>query len=272
MAHGKQTAYMSQEQLVDALIKKGVLAQGPLEKAMRTVDRKYFVDDQQVEHVYSDTPGKRENVKVTAPHMHAIALTALLKDESQYNEAITCVDLGCGSGYVASLFRKLFPNAEIFAVDHENVLEISRACLKKQFGSNIGEIQLISAENWKNVVTKMNRCHVGFGITMDAMRNLRNLLSLSGKMTVPVGNQGTEQELLLVYGTNLHKLMTCAYEFASEKKLPNMDHLKEIALVEEKLKVWQVDFIAQYDKKPSLADMPKSLLEQYRKMKAHSKL
>jgi protein-L-isoaspartate O-methyltransferase len=207
MAHGNQSS-LSQNQLVDALLNKGVLVQGQLEKAMRAVDRIHFVDCQQVEQVYSDKPGKRGNVKVTAPHMHAIALAALLKDELQYNDAITCVDLGCGSGYVASLFRKLFPNAEIFAVDHENVLNVSRTCLEKQFGSNIGEIQLLSPESWGKMGTKMDRCHVGFGITMDAMRNLQSLLSLSGRMTVPVGDQGTEQELLLVDAhNNLQKII-----------------------------------------------------------------
>jgi protein-L-isoaspartate O-methyltransferase len=249
---------------------KRVLVNDRVAQAMRHVDRRYFIDCDE----YKDMPGKHSGINVTAPHMHAIALGALVPSIAEgEGEGIVCVDLGCGTGYVAAVMRTLFDKARVIAVDHSSTLPIAQECIRN---ANIADIEWTSSSEWNDIIKaemfRMDYCHVGFGVPVDVMHLLSSKLSPIGRIVLPVGSKGTEQELLLVSQNNsISRIMSCVYEFQSNDQtvtVGDSTSTEELELVEIEIKNWQRAYVENNNgKRPSLSEMPLDLLEKYKKMK-----
>eukprot|EP00475_Leptophrys_vorax_P000677 TRINITY_DN10383_c0_g1_i1.p1 TRINITY_DN10383_c0_g1~~TRINITY_DN10383_c0_g1_i1.p1 ORF type:complete len:329 (-),score=97.59 TRINITY_DN10383_c0_g1_i1:387-1373(-) len=268
----------SQSQLVDSLKANGVLQDGAVSAAMRDVDRAAFAAGavNGGGDVYEDKPCKMEGTVMTAPHMHALALQALAERLSSptVEEVKSAADIGCGSGYVAAVMEKLFPNAEVvYAVDFEGVLKRYARLALSQFS----RVKLVSASEFKN--GKVDAVHVGFAMRKDAADEFaKERLNEGGVMIVPIGEPGTEQELFAITKRNedltFEKVMQCL--FSDGRITDSVQDLaqrlqelqEEMIAVAEELKSWRENFQRNNGGlKPNVAEMPQELLGQYASLK-----
>ena len=108
--HGKSLE--KNQNLIDALVEKGIVKSEQVEKAMREVDRGDFVLVSST--AYMDRPQSiNYGATISAPHMHAYALE-WLKD--YFKEGGKVLDVGSGSGILCAMFLKVF--FVIFFVKH----------------------------------------------------------------------------------------------------------------------------------------------------------
>jgi protein-L-isoaspartate O-methyltransferase len=270
-------AVASQRQLVESLCANGLLQkESPLAKVMSAVDRASF--GKGYDAVYEDKPLKMNGTVMTAPHMHALAVDALLKHVQNVEEIQTVADLGCGSGYVAALLEELFPSATVLAVDFEDVLERHT----KDALADRSRVSVMTPEEFESLDQTVQVCHVGFAMKRSTAEQFAHTkLANGGVVVIPVGRQGSEQELMLIKKTadgslQFEKIMQCLF---SESRHREAQAPAEVAMVTpqeiqskmdavaEELKTWKADFESQNGRKPSVHEMPHELLEAYAQLK-----
>jgi protein-L-isoaspartate O-methyltransferase len=85
--------------------------------AMLAVDRGLFSSDPSA---YSPSTPARIHpvVNMTAADLHAMALTRIVDDlQTPGDKVRRCLDVGTGTGYVATVLSRLFPRARILGID-----------------------------------------------------------------------------------------------------------------------------------------------------------
>lgn len=109
----------SNSDLVDNLVRKNLISSSRAERAMRAIDRRFFV----LQHArpYEDSPQQLPcSATISAPHMHAMALQLL---EPYLVEGASALDVGAGSGYFAALMAILVGNTGcVVGVEHAPAL------------------------------------------------------------------------------------------------------------------------------------------------------
>jgi len=96
---------------------------------MTAVDRKWFVPPEA--HAYQDSPQYiGSNATISAPHMHAHALSSL---ESKLRPGSRALDVGSGSGYlVACMSAMVGPTGLVVGVEHvDKLVKMSLANMEK---------------------------------------------------------------------------------------------------------------------------------------------
>ncbi|WWC69479.1 protein-L-isoaspartate O-methyltransferase [Kwoniella pini CBS 10737] len=109
----------SNEDLIDKMVKNGLINSPQIAEAMRKVDRKNYVPDQS--YAYEDSPQRIGfGATISAPHMHAHACENLLSFLPIVNSPHTgaILDVGSGSGYLTAVLHRLAPTATIVGIDH----------------------------------------------------------------------------------------------------------------------------------------------------------
>jgi protein-L-isoaspartate(D-aspartate) O-methyltransferase len=104
----------NQRDLVEQLVRNGVVSSPEVRKAMAQVNRKNYVNDDNEEDAYIDTPlpiGCGQTI--SAPHMHATALEQMLpylkkkNTKGEEEKKLSILDVGCGSGYLTAALGRL---------------------------------------------------------------------------------------------------------------------------------------------------------------------
>jgi len=139
--------------MLETLKAKGALKSLKILRVMHTVDRKFFVRDEDKESCYRDRPLQIIcNTTISAPHMHAHTLEAV-KDKLKYGGK--ALDIGCGSGYVSACMAELMGvDGVVYALDHiQDVVDFAEKNIKAYKSSLIedGRIIMVKADGRKGL-------------------------------------------------------------------------------------------------------------------------
>ncbi|KAL3143039.1 hypothetical protein ABBQ38_003315 [Trebouxia sp. C0009 RCD-2024] len=93
----ERDAAATNDELVSALKRRGIITQDAAIKALRVCPRNLFVTEQHQDEAFTDSPVRLHDLdfNVSAPHMHASCLEAL-----QLQPGHRLLDVGCGSGII----------------------------------------------------------------------------------------------------------------------------------------------------------------------------
>lgn len=266
---------MSQSDLVSRLRRNNLLTTAPAIDAMTAVDRRWFANGK-TEGLYNDKPlqlfqQSGYKVSLTAPFMQAVVLDNLAHHLPKHRFH-RCLDLGCATGYIARCFLHmgnehisvtgvdLFPKSIALARDamlHSGVLPSQLEGSMQLLAEDA--IQYIGRSDLK---TSFSFIHVGFCISEAQLGLLEGLLHRDGVAIAPVGEKGTEQELIMASkGTNgkvvRNKIMQCVYSPAASVVQAAVaaapgDDRQELTRM---LKDWRKHFEKEFGRKPNLDDM-----------------
>ncbi|KAJ3203077.1 Protein-L-isoaspartate(D-aspartate) O-methyltransferase [Clydaea vesicula] len=139
---------------------------------------------------------------ISAPHMHAFCLEAMLDYLKPGNKVL---DVGSGSGYLSSCFYQLVkPTGKVFGVEHINELvEFSRKNVLKDHpeflkeSNDEGGIKFLVGDGRKGLKSEspFDAIHVGAAASQFP-QDLLDQLNSPGVMIIPVGNSGEDQYLV----------------------------------------------------------------------------
>eukprot|EP00516_Mucochytrium_quahogii_P003191 CAMPEP_0203748584 /NCGR_PEP_ID=MMETSP0098-20131031/3430_1 /ASSEMBLY_ACC=CAM_ASM_000208 /TAXON_ID=96639 /ORGANISM=" , Strain NY0313808BC1" /LENGTH=369 /DNA_ID=CAMNT_0050637373 /DNA_START=1552 /DNA_END=2661 /DNA_ORIENTATION=+ len=116
MSHSEVEGCKTQSELVQALVRNGVVKSPVLEAAMSTVDRALFIPVDHSAAVYAEPyenkPQKLDGVSgstISTPHHHAVVGQVAVAHLESLKSQEDCVvlDLGCGTGYLSLLFLEM---------------------------------------------------------------------------------------------------------------------------------------------------------------------
>ena len=201
-------------QLLKNLKEANILTHSRILDAMAKVDRKYYASDP-----FRDSPQTiGYGATISAPHMHAYALEYL---NVQENEDV--LDVGCGSGYLTSVFSYL-TKGKVTGIDHiPELVELSETNIKNGNPEVLNKVELYCADGRhgfeKNAPYDV--IHVGAAAT-NVLPELIEQLKDGGRLFIPVGKQFDTQDLMLVtksdLGIHKEKLMNVMYVPLTDKE------------------------------------------------------
>jgi protein-L-isoaspartate(D-aspartate) O-methyltransferase len=178
----------SNDELVDYLVRWGILKDSGVENAMRSVDRAGFVPESVA---YSDSPqGIGHGQTISAPHMVAI-MTQHMKLEKKHK----VLEVGAGSGYQAAILGVMVK--EVYTV--ERIPELAKQAEQKLGGYK--NVYVVCTDGSKGLPEKAPFDRIL--VTCAARRipeKLREQLTEGGFMVLPVGSANfcSGQKLLKV--------------------------------------------------------------------------
>lgn len=188
------------DELVDNLRRHGIISSQSVEKALRAVDRKFFVPKGNEDVAHSDQPLKVGNIHISAPHVYGTALQAL---ELQKGSPLSFLNIGSGTGYLMAIVSEIIgPTSLNFGVEiHSDVIDHCHSALEEWHNAKINselarphfEIVLgnglcISA-NIGESIAGFDRIYVGAAIEREDLIKLVQLLSPGGILVSPVNDQ-----------------------------------------------------------------------------------
>jgi len=193
------TFHKTNQNLVDGLIKQGVIKSDEVASVMRSVDRGDFVSSSMS---YVDSPQPIGfHATISAPHMHAFALE-YLKDHLKTGKK--ALDVGSGSGYLTVCIAKMMNTPGSVAYGIEHIPELVKTSLENIKNSShkelLSEGRVVILEGDGRLGLKefapYDAIHVGAGADKFP-QELLDQLAYGGRMLIPVGKFG-EQEYLMI--------------------------------------------------------------------------
>eukprot|EP00117_Sycon_ciliatum_P018314 scpid72333/ scgid16974/ Protein-L-isoaspartate(D-aspartate) O-methyltransferase; L-isoaspartyl protein carboxyl methyltransferase; Protein L-isoaspartyl/D-aspartyl methyltransferase; Protein-beta-aspartate methyltransferase len=184
------------EDLIDQLLKHNVVQSKRVEEAMRAIDRGNYVSKTRA---YQDAPQTiGYHVTISAPHMHAYALHIL---EDHLKPGMTALDVGSGSGYLASCMAQMVgPTGRVVGIDHvKELVDMSVTNVKKgeerQYLED-GRMKLVVGDGRQGFAdaAPFDAIHVG-AAAAEVPKALLEQLKEGGRLVIPVGPEHGDQSL-----------------------------------------------------------------------------
>ncbi|GFR40066.1 hypothetical protein Agub_g606, partial [Astrephomene gubernaculifera] len=197
--HGK-----TNDEMVDALKRAGLVRSPEVEAAMRAVDRALFVPPQQAP--YRDAPQPLSaGATISAPHMHAACLE-LLAEGGRLRPGARVLDVGSGSGYLTAVLAHLACRGEggrVVGVEHiAELVEGSRAAVRRLgWAAEMmagGQLRLVQGDGYAGYpeCAPYDLIHVGAAAPRLPPALLAQLAG-GGRLVAPVGPEGGPQQLVV---------------------------------------------------------------------------
>lgn len=191
---------LSNLELISNLRANGIIKSVLVFNALAAVDRKNYV----AFNPYEDAPQMLvRGQTISAPHMHAYALELLEKEALRDNASI--LDVGVGSGYLVAAFARLNPTAKCTGVDvYPELVSLARANVMKEDADITARVTIPDACNgWHGYLPNAPYDVIHVGAAASSLpAELLQQLKVSGKMVIPVGPDGGNQELVQVVRTH----------------------------------------------------------------------
>jgi protein-L-isoaspartate(D-aspartate) O-methyltransferase len=192
------------KQIVESLEKLGYIKDSRIKRAMLKVKREHFVLPEYREDAYVDTPLPIPGgVTISAPHMHAIFLSALkLKPRDK------ALEVGAGSGVLLAYMREIVGKRGK-VVGTEIIPETYEFCKKNLKKAGYSDIKLFLADGSKGLQKEAPFDKIVVSATCPRIpRPLINQLKLGGIIVAPVGSLFGHQELIYLEKTKEGKIKT----------------------------------------------------------------
>lgn len=198
----------NQRDLVEQLVRNGVVSSPEIRKAMEQVNRKNYVNDDNEEDAYIDTPlpiGCGQTI--SAPHMHATALEQMLpylkkKKSKEEEKKLSILDVGCGSGYLTAALGRLVDDSngkqpivgkggKVYGIDvYPDLVDMTRENIHKEDGDLLknGIVEVDYGDGWKGLPDKSPFDAIHVGAAADHYpTELMMQLRVGGALIVPLG-------------------------------------------------------------------------------------
>ncbi len=186
----------SNSELVDYLSMTGTFTDPAVSYAMKAVDRGDFAQS----NCYVDSPQPiGYSATISAPHVHAAALEYLMPCMMKQDARV--LDVGCGSGYLCTLFARANTSAKVVGIDYiPELVDLSRTNIEKRNKDLLdsGRVTLVVGNGWEGYeeMAPYDCIHVGAAAPTEPQA-LISQLKLNGLMIIPIGEEMGVQTLKL---------------------------------------------------------------------------
>jgi protein-L-isoaspartate(D-aspartate) O-methyltransferase len=187
-----KTPNKANSDMIADLEKRGVIKRSNVKEAMLSTDRGDYAPSNSGKAAYEDSPLPiGMSATISAPHMHAHALD-LLADRLVSGARV--LDIGCGSGYVAScMARMVGAEGLVIGIDHlKPLVDLALENIRKTDGDLLdsGQLVVLHGDGWKGCPqdTLFDCIHVG-AAAETIPTALMEQLNHGGRMVIPVGKQ-----------------------------------------------------------------------------------
>ncbi|KAI4717867.1 protein-L-isoaspartate O-methyltransferase-like protein [Aureobasidium sp. EXF-10727] len=179
------------EKMVDALHRNGILKSDRVKQAMKSVDRGHYAPAEP----YQDRPQSiGHGVTISAPHMHANACEAVV---DLLRPGAKVLDVGSGSGYLTHVLAELVkPEGTVVGIEHiQPLVDLAKKnTAKSDEGRELlanGSISYVKADGRKGWTGKGGEegydvIHVG-AAAVGFHQELIDQLKRPGRLFIPVG-------------------------------------------------------------------------------------
>ena len=220
-SHGTST----NDSLIDALEKNNVIAsRDVVGKAMRKVDRKWYVESADANEAYRDHPIQiGSNATISAPHMHAMCLElskeyVVVNDDDDDDDASggygngRVLDVGSGSGYLVACFAEMMmqqnvvsssSSSKVVGIEHiQSLVDQSIENLKQDDKEEMVQSGLITITKGDGrlgyeAFAPYALIHVG-AAAPEVPEALLSQLAAPGRLIIPVGKEDESQSLMVI--------------------------------------------------------------------------